>query len=390
MGLGYIAAYVKQHVPDCAIEVFSQAFDSDDEIIRQCEDADIVGFGCTTPQIKSAIELTARIKLVNPGVYVVFGGYAPTALPFETKELPGVDKVIVGEGENGMLATVRGNRMNVLLSEQISDLDNLPFPDRKFIKAERHVEVAQKETGKRITSVQASRGCPFRCLPCSNINMHGANIRVRTPQLIIEEMQKIKAELNLDFIKFCDATFNTSIERTLEFCREAKSLNLDVPWGCNIHPSIVTQTMFLEMAQANCQEVWIGAESGSPKILREMRKATTPETIKNAFKWAKEAGLLRRAYFLIGSPSEDAEDIKLTETLAEEIDADSYGMTILCPYPGTELYDAKAYSGVDWSLADEYNNTFWRNKAFTNQELWKIRETLTEKFKDRLVWKLKQ
>lgn len=369
--------------------MFSQAFDPDPVILESCCKADFVGYGCTTPQLANAIELNRRVKLLNPGIISIFGGYEPTARPFETSQLSDVDRVIIGEGERGMLATIKGARNKVCISMPIENLDSLPWPDRKLIKNERYVEVAKKETGERIASIQASRGCPFQCLPCSNIKMHGLQIRVRSPSLVIEEMKNMKEQLSLDFIKFCDATFNTSEKRVMDFCQEAEKTSLDIPFGCNIVPQIGSYDMFKNLSKVGCREVWIGVETGSPRILKEMRKAVTVERIKEVFKITKQLGFVRRAYFLIGSPSETQEDIKLTEELAEEIDADVYGFTILCPFPGTDLFDAQKYADADWSQADEYGNKFYRNAAFTNEELWKIRGELAERFKEKICWRLK-
>jgi len=390
LGLGYLASYIHKHRPDIKIEVYSQVFDSDNVIIRACEDADYVGFGCTSSQLKNAQKLASDIKAINKNICTIFGGYHPSVDPYGVANMDYVDKVVVGEGENAMLHIVNECIVNngVFDSEIINDLDSIPFPDRKLIKAERHVEVAQKETGERITSVQASRGCPFRCLPCSNIKVHGKTIRVRSPKKVVEEMKLVKEQLNLDFIKFCDATFNTSVERVIEFCKEVENKNLS--WGCNIHPAIGNKKMFEYMKKAGCREIWIGTETGSPKILKELRKSVTVKRIEEVFKMTKEVGLLRRAYFLIGSPSETMEDIKMTEQLAEKIDADSYGFTILCPFIGTDLYDKEKYKDVAWEYADEYSNTFYRNKAFTNIQLKEIRDSLVDKFKNRLCWRLKK
>lgn len=390
LGLGYIASFLKSRLPDIEVEVYSQAFDDDKSIIMGCIDADFVGFGCTTPQLNNALELNRRIKLLNPGVFSVFGGYEPTARPFETSQLPDVDQVIVGEGERGMLAAVRGNKMRVVISPPIEKLDSFPYPDRELIKNRRHVELAFKETGEKIASIQASRGCPFQCLPCSNIKMHGSRIRVRNPTFVVNEMKKVKEQLSLDFIKFCDATFNTTEKRVLDFCAEIQKQGVLIPFGCNIHPSIGSYQMFEALAKAGCREVWVGVESGSLKILKEMRKGVTVERIREVFKLTHDLGLVRRAYFLIGSPSETPEDIELTEKLAEEIDADVYGFTILCPFPGTDLFDPVKYKDIDWSCADEYGNRFYRNLCFTNEELWKIRERLADKFKDKICWRLKK
>jgi len=79
----------------------------------------------------------------------------------------------------------------------------------------------------------------------------------------------------------------------------------------------------------------------------------------------------------------------LTEKLVKEINPDVFGVTILCPYPGTGLYKRDAFSEVDWSFADEYSNDFWRTKYFTNQDLKYWQSYLVNKFKDNLAWRHK-
>ena len=140
------------------------------------------------------------------------------------------------------------------------------------------------------------------------------------------------------------------------------------------------------MARAGCREVAIGIESGSPKILKQIGKGTTVETIRRCVKWSKEAGIIVRGYFILGMPEETNEDIELTESLADELDLDEYGFTILCPYPGTQMYDGVAFADVDWEATDEYSNDFWRTRTLTNEQLKQWQNRLTERFAQKLTW----
>ena len=85
-------------------------------------------------------------------------------------------------------------------------------------------------------------------------------------------------------------------------------------------------------------------------------------------------------------PEETDEDIKMTEELAESLELDEYGFTILCPYPGTVMYDKKKFIGIDWENTDEYSNDFWRTNFLTNQELKDWQKHLTDKFRNKLTW----
>lgn len=393
LGVGYIISYIKASGFPGEIEFYSGAFDSDETIVEACSDADMVGFSCTSPQMKHALKLAGEIKGLNPKCRVVIGGWHATALPVETALHPNVDHVVVGEGEEGMLRLVNGETNdNIIYSEPVKNLDMLPWPDRETIKVERHIETAYRENGERITSVEASRGCAFRCSFCSeHLKTHG-KVRRRTPKLVVDEIEYLANKYNLDLIKFVDAEINSSIAWLNNLCDELIERRIPVELGANFHAAFATRQLFQKMKKAGFREIWIGCESGSPRILKEVRKGVTVEQIKNVFKWSGEAGLIRRAYFMCGFPTETKEDVEQTFKLAEEIKADVYGMTILMPFPGTEIYnqfrDELNIMNWDFSVCDEYSNPYWFTVNFSNQDLKEIQQKFKEKFKDKLCYRL--
>ena len=140
------------------------------------------------------------------------------------------------------------------------------------------------------------------------------------------------------------------------------------------------------MAKADCDIMMVGCESGSSKILKDIRKGIGPRMIERTFKWGEQYGIQRRAFFMVGLPNEDEESVSATLKLAKKINPDVFGMTILAPYPGSDFYDPVKHKDVDWTEADEYTNDFWETKNFTNQELKDIQAMFAEEFIDSLAW----
>jgi len=393
LALGYIASYLKKHYQGkLEIKFFDGFFDSDKEIIEGSVDSDFVAFSCTSPQMKHALSLAFDIKMQNPKVKTVFGGHHPSSLPDETLELPNVDVVVVGEGETGMLNVLTKNRPieGIWRGSIIEDLDTIPFPDRTLIRQERTIAITEKNDNERIASVLSGRGCPFHCVFCTgDRDVFGSQIRKRSVGNVLDEMEQLVDEWNVEFVKFADAELNSQLLWVQDFCLEKISRKLEVPFGCNIHASLIDKRTLELMKKADCREIWVGVESGSPKILKEMQKGITVKQVENVFRWAKECGIRTRAYFMTGFPSETREDFDMTLDLAERLNADIYGMTILCPYPGTQLYSEK-YKDIDWSQTDEYGNDFYSTKYFSSEELKAMQAEFTEKFKDRLCFRQRE
>ena len=155
----------------------------------------------------------------------------------------------------------------------------------------------------------------------------------------------------------------------IEFCKEKIKRGIKTEWECLIHASFASEEMFKWLKDSQCHQVNIGCESGSDRILRDVGKGLQVKTIKNVFAWAKKYGVERRGFFLFGMPNETRADLLLTEQLIDEIRPDVVGFTILCPYPGTNLYDPALHKDVNWETADEYSNNFWFTEHFTNIEL---------------------
>lgn len=387
LNLGYIASYARKHGFN-DFKFFSGFFESDDEIVVGCRGADVIGFTCTSPHMKHAEYLASKIK--HPHNHIVFGGTHPSCLPDQTLERNYIDAVVIGEGEDSFLDILKGSREKIVKKPYIKNLDLLPFPDRKLIRQERNIQQAFKDNGYRIASIFSSRGCPFRCTFCASHSVWSREVRYRSVDNILEEFEQVVKDFKIDFIKFSDDTFTMNKRRVSEFCEKKIERNEKTPWGCNIRADTADDNLLRLMKRAGCREVWIGVESGSPKILREMKKDINLDKVRWVFKVTAELGLFRRAYMLLGMPEESLEDISLSEKVVDEIKPDSVGFTILAPFPGTSHYDGKLHKNVDWSQVDEYENRITRTKFLSNEELHQEQQRLVTKYQKNIVFRQKE
>jgi radical SAM superfamily enzyme YgiQ (UPF0313 family) len=387
LGIGYIESYCRKHYKGYLETSFYQGyFDNDDRIVNACTHANIVAFSCTSTAIAPAKKLTERIKKINPNVKIVVGGWHVTA----TKQKPEwADQIVIGEGEKAFLRILEGEEAPIVLGEKLP-FSELPHPDRCTIKNSRTVDLCEKMIGKRVLSLQSNRGCPMNCAYCSEVCMTGKlnkatnPIRSRDPKDVCDELESLIKIEDIDQFKFVDATFDISEEYVEAFCNEKISRGITIEWECLVHAAFATEKMMAKLAEANCVQINVGCESGSPKVLKQIRKGVTIDKVKQVFEWAKKYNIGRRAFFILGMPDETEEDIRMTETLADQLDADVVGFTILCPYPGSDFYDPIRHKYISWDKTDEYGNDFWKSNHLENWELHKWQEYLTKKYENKL------
>lgn len=390
LGVGFIASYCRKEYKGSAEFLFFQSyFDPDDIVVEQASRADIVAFSCTSPSYGHGLQLARQIKQLNPRVRIVFGGWHVTALP-KCLDDEVIDHIIVGEGEAAFLEIMNGRRDRIVHGRAMS-FDELPWPDRKLIRNDRTIDLCESQIGRRITSFQSNRVCPFRCVFCAEKIMTGLMsktrnpVRSRDPRDVMDEIEVIQRDFGINFFKFVDATFNVSPEFVIAFCEEKIRRNNTMEWECLVHAALATEEMLVALKRANCHQFNVGCESGSAKVLRDMKKGLSPDITARVFDWGRKHGLQRRAFFLIGMPNETEEDLMATEEFIERIDPDVVGVTILCPYPGSDLYDHEKLKHIDWSVTDEYSNDFWETRHFSNAQLKAWQRRITERWQSRLA-----
>lgn len=399
LAVGYLASYVREHGFEVELWDYTPGGYSKEAYIADLKRAkpDVIGFSSTTPTILNAGKLADIAKSTLQGVTIIVGGPHATAIPERTlEEFPSFDAVCVGEGEetfleicervrdrrflNGTKGIAHRLRGKVKVEGRrplIKDLDRLPFPARDLVDFNRykmaHVSRGLSRTFMDIMEIMTSRGCPNQCIFCAGHLNYGFQVRFRSVDNIIEEVKECIKKYGTKHITINDDTF-TIHPQLKEICAKFKELNLT--WDCLTRVNIVNKELLQMMVDSGCIRISFGVESGSPRILKLIKKNITVDQVRRAVKWAHEARVkLIDTSFIIGShPSEDVEDIKMTVDLIKEIKPHFWSLTVLVPFPGTEvnaIMKKKGYLGKEnWEEFVMFGKTpTWRTEFFTGEQL---------------------
>ena len=219
------------------------------------------------------------------------------------------------------------------------ELDKLPFPARDLVDIERYRSIWQEHHGFFSTNMVTTRGCPFHCNWCAK-PLYGQVYNSHSPERIAVEMQQIKETWNPDHIWFCDDIFGLKPGWIEKFAEEITERNATTPFKCLSRADLLLRGNTIEgLAQTGCQTVWIGAESGSQKILDAMDKGTTVEQIHEATQKLKRVGIRVGFFLQFGYPGETEEEINATLKMVRKAMPDEIGISVSYPLPNTTFYD---------------------------------------------------
>ncbi len=139
--------------------------------------------------------------------------------------------------------------------------------------------------------------------------------------------------------KVVDDTFTVSRKRTMDILQQIIDRGLNCyEFTGGVRADTLDEILVSKMAEANFRRVTLGVESGSPKILKLIRKGETNEDVKRAVGLLRNAGIHTHAFFMIGLPEETLEDIELSKRLIREVRPDHVEINMVTPYPGTDLF----------------------------------------------------
>jgi radical SAM superfamily enzyme YgiQ (UPF0313 family) len=326
----------------------------------------IVGITSFSINFHSASRILRAMKRDHPRAVTVWGGAHVT---FDDEGVlsghPWVDAVVRGEGEaalagvaervargadpegvpgvswRGPDGTIRRN-MGQPFRE---DLETLPRPAWHLLPLSKYLAFGDG------ASLMTSRGCPHRCLFCVGRRMIGARGRFRNPLAVVDEMEAL-GRLGFRRIRVEDDLFTFRRERALEICREMVRRDLKIRWRAYARVDTVDQELLEWMKRSGCDRLLFGAESGSPEILRRIRKGITPAQTRSAVEMTRRAGIGVLASFVIGLPGETRQTLQQTIAFAESLGV-PYSLNLLTPYVGTEIRERASELGLrilsdDW------------------------------------------
>jgi radical SAM superfamily enzyme YgiQ (UPF0313 family) len=206
----------------------------------------------------------------------------------------------------------------------------------------------------------SSRGCPFRCNWCAK-PIYGNSYHARSPQAVAAEMRHVKTRFDPGQIWFADDIFALSQRWTLEFADAVEEMNACVPFKMQSRCDLMTRDTVAALRRAGCEEVWMGAESGSQRILDAMDKGILVEHIYKARENLARHGI-RACFFLqFGYLGEDWSDIDETIQMVRQTQPDDVGVSVSYPLPGTKFHQiVSAQLGVkqNWSDSSDLSMMF--------------------------------
>jgi anaerobic magnesium-protoporphyrin IX monomethyl ester cyclase len=247
------------------------------------------------------------------------------------------------------------------------DLDDLPFASRDLIDAEQYRSAWKTAHGYFSLNIVASRGCPYRCNWCAK-PIYGDSFSVRSASSVAEEMRQLKRNFGAEHLWFADDIFGLRPKWVRDLAVEVERLHAAIPFKMQTRVDLMTADTVHSLRRAGCAEVWMGAESGSQKILDAMDKGTRVDQIAKARENLRHEGI-RACYFLqFGYPGETWQDIQNTIKLVRDTRPDDIGVSVSYPLPGTKFFDrvrAQLGEKTNWSDSEDLSMMF--QGAYTNE-----------------------
>jgi anaerobic magnesium-protoporphyrin IX monomethyl ester cyclase len=229
-----------------------------------------------------------------------------------------------------------------------------------LVDMDRYRAVWMKAHGYFSLNMAASRGCSFRCTWCSK-PIWGNHYLQRSALEVAAEMAHLKRTFSPDHVWFADDIFGFRVDWVAQFAAATRAADAQIPFNIQTRADLISERMALALRDAGCKEAWIGAESGSQKVLDAMNKGTTVSEILAARERLKSAGIRVGFFIQLGYIDEQIEDILATRDLLACAQPDEIGVSVSYPLPGTKFYDlvkAQLRAKTHWQESNDLDMMF--------------------------------
>jgi len=320
-----------------------------EKIIRNLE-AEMFGLSCFTGNRRGAALLARLIREVHPRAHIVIGGPHVTALARETLEhYPAIDTVVIGEGEETFLELIRcletGREPKGLPGTAWREGSQIHFgPPRPRI---RNLDALASPLDYFSTNViLTSRGCPGRCTFCASPSIWGRRVYFHSVDYVLDMLEKAVRRDGCRIIGFKDDTFTVNRRRALAICQGIRDKKLNFIWSCDTRADVLDEELLKAMREAGCQRISLGVESASPVVLKNIKKDTSPEQVREATRLAKKFGFQIRYYMMAGNRGETWKTFRESLEFLESAKPHDYVFSLLNILPGTEEFRLLEQKGL--------------------------------------------
>ncbi len=375
LGLLYVCAYLRH--AGLPVEVFDSTFATRQDLDRRLArtPAGVLGIYTNLITRKSVVAIVTVAK--RHGWTVVLGG--PEAANYPTEYLAhGADVIVIGEGEETMhdlLPALEARGVHRLYGipgiafrddsgavvtnpdrPQIKNIDALPWPDRDAIDMRHYVDVWRARHGMGSVNLITARGCPYRCRWCSHA-VFGYTHRRRSVNGTADELQHIVERYKPDMVWYADDVFTIHHRWLFEYAAELKRRGLRIPFETISRADrMMKDDVLATLAEMGCFRIWIGAESGSQRILDAMERGVTIEQVLYATAAAKRHGIEVGMFLMWGYDGETVDDIAATVELVKRAEPNVFLTTVAYPIKNTPYFQQlgdRVGQPPDWATATD-------------------------------------
>ena len=381
LGLLYVSAYLLSK--GLANDVFDSTFSSQEEQLGFIAEKQPKAIAIYT-NLMTKIEVVKLMQILKTARYgfpkIILGGPDVT-YNIENYLKAGADFLIIGEGEettyelyktitehgdfsmiNGIAYLENNQVIQTAPRTKFRELDELPLPNRDAIPIEKYLDTWKTNHGESSMTISTQRGCPYTCKWCSTA-VYGQSYRRRPAHLVAQEMKMLKEKYNPDAIWFVDDVFTISHKWLTAFHEEVVRQNAQIRFECITRAERLNEEILRLLKEAGCFRIWIGAESGSQKIIDLMDRRVDVHHVKKMIQDTNAMGIETGTFIMLGYPGEDESDITETIQYLKDANPTHYTITVAYPIKGTSLYteiENDITKQPDWATSTDREIDFKR------------------------------
>ncbi|MBM3465787.1 MAG: B12-binding domain-containing radical SAM protein [Armatimonadetes bacterium] len=205
----------------------------------------------------------------------------------------------------------------------------------------------------------ATRGCPYQCTFCSSPQMWTTRYVTRNPREVVDEIADYVARYGVTNVDFCDLTALVKREWILEFCRLLEASGLEITWQLPVgtRSEALDEEVLRAVYRTGCSNVTYAPESGSPRMLKNIKKRVHLSRLLDSLRAASRLGVVTRINTIIGHPDETRADILQTFRFVLQCalaGCRDLAVNIFAPYPGSEDFDRLVREGEITEIVPDY------------------------------------
>lgn len=380
LGLLSISAWLERE--SIEHEVFDSTFQTEEKFYSLLGEykPDVIAVYCNLMTKAKVLEILEESRAILPKLIRVLGG---PDLRYNLNDYlkNGGDYAVIGEGEESFTALLKElekgplqealpgiaflRDQEVIQGEErpfIRDISLLPEPAYHKINVQDYLVTWQKNHGMSMMSVSTQRGCPYTCKWCSTA-VYGQSYRRRNPEAVVGEMMHLQKNYNPDAIWFVDDVFTVSHKWLKAFRDELKKQSLRIPFECITRADRMNEEVIQLLKESGCFRVWIGAESGSQRIIDAMDRRVEAGQVRSMIALSRKHGIEAGTFIMLGYPGEEITDIEETVDHLVKSDPDHFTITLAYPIKGTSLFEEvqdKLNPNFDWTTQSDRERNFQR------------------------------